>query len=128
MLGAEPPSNCDLAIVICDGLSAPAAQRQAAPLLAHLLPLLQKASISVGLLCVVRNGRVAIEDQIGSTFRAKNSSQPDRRASRPRKPRQPRAYLVYDPRPGRTDAERNCVSNIRPEASRPSPPPKPFFT
>ena len=25
------------------------------------------------------------------------------------------AYVTWDPRPGRTDAERNCVSNVRPE-------------
>ena len=29
--------------------------------------------------------------------------------------RQPGIYLTWDPRPGRTDAERNCISNVRAE-------------
>ena len=27
-------------------------------------------------------------------------------------------YLTYDPRPGRIDAQRNCISNVRPEGLR----------
>jgi ethanolamine ammonia-lyase small subunit len=29
-------------------------------------------------------------------------------------------YLTWQPRPGRTDAERNCLSNIRPEGTPPA--------
>jgi ethanolamine ammonia-lyase small subunit len=108
--GAAP----DLAIVLADGLSAPAAQRHAAPLLAALLPTLRTSGISTSPAFVVRLGRVAIEDEIGETVGARAAlillgerpglGSPDSLG----------AYVVFGPRRGRTDAERNCVSNIRP--------------
>jgi ethanolamine ammonia-lyase small subunit len=106
----------DLCVIVSDGLSALAAQRQAAPLLRELLPRLAASSISLAPLCVVKLGRVAVEDEVGQALRAKATlillgerpglGSPDSLG----------AYLVFDPLPGaRTDADRNCVSNIRPE-------------
>jgi ethanolamine ammonia-lyase small subunit len=108
---AEAPG---LAVVVSDGLSAPAAQRHAAPLLAELLPLLRGSSISISPVVIVRHARVAVQDEVGQALGARAAlillgerpglGSPDSLG----------AYLVFDPRPGRTDAERNCVSNIRP--------------
>src|SRR5687767_1260259 len=108
------PAPPDVALIVADGLSAPAAQRQATPLLVELVPMLQRSGISVSPVFLVRLGRVAIEDEIGHAVGAKAAlillgerpglGSPDSLG----------AYLVFDPRPGRSDAERNCVSNIRP--------------
>ena len=105
---------CDLAIVLADGLSALAVNRHAVPLLAELLPLLASET-RVGPICLVAQGRVAIGDEIGERLGARmvliligerpGLSAPDSLG----------AYLTWEPRVGRTDAERNCISNIRPE-------------
>jgi len=110
-LAAAP---CDLAFVVADGLSALAVTRHALPLLDEVLRLLGD-QWSVGPICIVEQGRVAIGDAIGAALRAKISvvligerpglSSPDSLG----------AYITWAPRPGRTDAERNCISNIRPE-------------
>jgi ethanolamine ammonia-lyase small subunit len=107
-------SPCHIAFVITDGLSALAVTRHALLLLDALLPLLS-SEWSVGPICVVEQGRVAIGDSIGNTLQAKVSvvligerpglSSPDSLG----------VYITWDPRPGRSDAERNCISNIRPE-------------
>ena len=102
----------DLVIVLSDGLSAAAAQLQGPLLLTALLPLL--GSWSLAPLVIASFARVAMQDEIGEAIGARNAlmllgerpglSSPDSLG----------AYLVRDPKCGNSDANRNCVSNIRP--------------
>jgi ethanolamine ammonia-lyase small subunit len=110
-LAAAP---CDVVFVIADGLSALAVARHALPLLDEVLSLLNH-QWSTGPICVVEQGRVAIGDAIGAALQAKISvvligerpglSSPDSLG----------VYITWAPQRGRTDAERNCISNVRPE-------------
>jgi ethanolamine ammonia-lyase small subunit len=106
------PASSHLAIIIADGLSALAVERNAIPLLAHLLPQLLDAGWTIAPLTLVQQGRVAIGDPIGFHLGASLSlvligerpglSSPDSLG----------AYLTWHPHADRTDADRNCLSNI----------------
>lgn len=106
----------DLAFVVADGLSALGVMQNAAPLLQHLLALLRSDAHQAWTLApvaLVEQGRVAVGDPIGSALRARmvvvligerpGLSSPDSLG----------VYFTWAPRVGLTDAQRNCISNVR---------------
>ncbi len=105
----------DITIVIADGLSATAVNQYAVSMLECLMPKLLNASLKLSPFVIVKQGRVAVADEIGYLLRSKLSiiligerpglSAPDSMG----------AYLTFNPQPGLTDESRNCVSNIRPD-------------
>ena len=108
---AVQPYDC--AFIVADGLSAHAIERHAAGLLTAVMARLADDDWRLAPLSMVHQGRVAIGDEIGALLQARMTvlligerpglSSPDSLG----------VYLTYDPLPGRTNAERNCISNIR---------------
>lgn len=103
-----------IAIVVGDGLSAAAVGRGAEPLLEALLPQLKDTGLTPAPIVVAQGARVALADAIGEALGAKLSLILIGERPGLSTPESMGAYLTYAPRPGRTDAERNCVSNVRP--------------
>ena len=105
----------DVCFVLADGLSALAIHSHAIEFLQCLLPQLQRDANPwrVAPVCVVEQGRVAIGDDIGERLAAKlvvvligerpGLSSPDSMG----------IYVTWAPRVGCTDAQRNCISNVR---------------
>jgi ethanolamine ammonia-lyase small subunit len=110
---ATEGAPCDVACVISNGLSSAAVMNHAIPVATQLLASLQKLGFSVAPLVLVGNARVAVSDEIGSLLQARlvlmiigerpGLSSADSLA----------IYLTHAPKVGNTDAERNCISNIR---------------
>jgi ethanolamine ammonia-lyase small subunit len=106
---------CDLAIVVADGLSATAIHAQATALLRAFLPWVRRHGWRLGSVVLAHQARVALGDEVGALLGARavavligerpGLSAPDSLG----------IYLTYAPRPGRMDAERNCISNVRPD-------------
>jgi ethanolamine ammonia-lyase small subunit len=105
----------DAAIILADGLSAAAIQRHAAALLAELAPRWEADGWRLAPLTVVLQGRVAIGDEIGERLGAQMAAVFIGERPGLSSPDSLGVYLTWNPRPGRTDAERNCISNIRTE-------------
>jgi ethanolamine ammonia-lyase small subunit len=107
-----PGTGADLAVVLADGLSPRAVHAHGPGLAAALIERLPGWSVAP--LVVATQARVALGDAIGAALSVRavvvligerpGLSSADSLG----------VYLTWDPRPGRVDSERNCVSNVRP--------------
>lgn len=112
LLASHTAGSGQLAIVVGDGLSPSAVNAHAIELVRRLIPRLAIDRIEIGHAVVACGARVALGDEIGELFGARmvavligerpGLSAPDSLG----------AYLTFAPQVGRTDAERNCISNI----------------
>jgi ethanolamine ammonia-lyase small subunit len=113
---AIPSAPGVMLFVVCDGLSAIAVQRHAVALLRHVVP---RVPGTVAPIVIAEQGRVALGDDIGEAMGAEAvavliGERPGLSAADSLG-----VYLTWQPRRGRTDAERNCISNIRPDGLPP---------
>lgn len=111
---ANADAGYDLAIIVADGLSACAIHENAVAFLDEFLPLAEKNSWRLAPIVIASQARVAIADEIGDLLDARLSiiligERPGLSAADSMG-----IYVTFEPRKGRTDAERNCISNIRP--------------
>lgn len=114
-VASDRAAGFDIAFIVADGLSALGVQRHAAPLLSAVVRRSLATSWRVAPIIIVEGGRVAISDEVGQLLKADIAviligerpglSSPDSLG----------VYLTFGPRVGNTDANRNCISNIRDE-------------
>lgn len=112
-LAAEATAT-ELALVVADGLSSSAVQQHVCPLLAEFRSRFDTDWQNTPLV-LVEQGRVAIGDDIGAALGARLAVVLIGERPGLSSPASLGVYLTFAPRPGRTDGERNCISNVRPE-------------
>ncbi|MGI8741918.1 MAG: ethanolamine ammonia-lyase subunit EutC [Bryobacteraceae bacterium] len=112
-LQAQATGDFDAVFVIADGLSALAVHRHAKPLLDAVIPRLPGWRLAP--IVIAEQARVALGDEIGQLLRARLAVVLVGERPGLTSPDSLGIYLTWDPKPGRTDAERNCISNIRVE-------------
>jgi ethanolamine ammonia-lyase small subunit len=114
----------ELCIVVGDGLSAIATQRHAAPVVEALVAALggggDDPPVRIAPVIVATQARVALADGIGALLGASLALMLIGERPGLSSPDSLGAYLTWAPAPGRVDAERNCVSNIRPAGLEPA--------
>lgn len=117
--GSSPAAGCDLLLVVGDGLSSLAVQHHARPLIAAIRAGMP-AGWTLGPIVLARQARVALADEAGALLGARLVAMLIGERPGLSSPDSLGLYLTWKPAVGRHDAERNCISNIRPEGLVPA--------
>lgn len=112
-LATMPSTARSIVLVVADGLSSLAVQKHASPMIHSLNTALAGTGHRIDTVCLVEQGRVAIGDPIGELLQAHmlvmligerpGLSSPDSLG----------IYYTFEPKTGKHDALRNCISNVR---------------
>jgi ethanolamine ammonia-lyase small subunit len=112
---ARPAQGYDAVLVIADGLSALAVHSHAVAVADLACRALVAAAWAVAPIVIAEQSRVALGDEIGELLQAGQVAILIGERPGLTSPDSLGIYLTHAPRVGRTDAERNCISNIRPD-------------
>lgn len=110
----------DLVIIVSDGLAAQAAERHAVETVTLLAGQLTAAGWTLYPILLAPYGRVKLQDEVGELLGARHALMLLGERPGLGMPDSLGAYLTHHPRAACTDADRNCVSNIRPEGLPPA--------
>jgi ethanolamine ammonia-lyase small subunit len=103
--------------IIADGLSAMAPERYAVPVIKAAFDLLDGWEIAP--IIIAEQARVALGDEIGELLGAEITVMLIGERPGLSSADSLGIYLTYAPMPGRTDAERNCIANVREAGTTP---------
>lgn len=112
-LGTGAAEGPDLVLVLGDGLSALGIQQHGPALLGAIRRALDPA-LRLGPLVVVGQARVAVADEVGERLGAAAVAMVVGERPGLSSPDSLGIYLTRAPRVGCNDAQRNCISNVRP--------------
>lgn len=105
---------CDLLLIVADGLSSTAISRHVRPLISEIVGR-APADWVLGPVVIATQARVALGDEIGQILGARISVMLIGERPGLSSPDSLGMYLTWEPHRGCTDAQRNCISNVRPQ-------------
>lgn len=117
--GDAPDAGCDLLLVVADGLSSLAVERNAVPLVQAIVRTAPQGW-RIGPVVIATQARVALGDEVGALLGARMVAALIGERPGLSSPDSLGIYLTWHPQVGRSDAERNCISNVRAEGLAPA--------